>query len=322
MSAATPAPRSSSFASYVSLLEMHPELLAAHLPKGPDSAALVARYPDLAAVDMREITIRGQHGDLPARHYRGPDTSAGPALVWVHGGAYVGGDLDMPEANWVALTLAARGIPVLCVDYHKCLHGVCFPVPSDDVLAAWLWAVQHADELGATPAELHLGGASAGANLAAGVTKRLRDDAGPAPASLLLVYPIVHPQLPPLSDPLRAATAQLTGTAVTGDMVEEFNLQFAGTADVLADPYAFAGNGDISGQPPVYVLNADADYLRASGEAYAAQLDLAGVSVTVEFEPSAEHGHLNAPFQTPGERSLERIVCWLRGRARTEVTRM
>ncbi|MCK9931340.1 alpha/beta hydrolase [Frankia sp. Mgl5] len=281
------------------------------MPKGTDTAALTAHYPSLAVVETREITISGAHGDIAARHYRSPHGGAGPALVWIHGGAYVGGDLDMPEANWIGLALAARGIPVLSVDYHKCLHGVCYPVPCQDVLTAWQWAAHHPDEMGATPAHLHLGGASAGANLAAGMTKRLRDGAGPAPASLLLAYPIVHPQLPPLNDDLRTATAHLTDTAVTADIVADFTRQFTGPHDILADPYAFAGNGDVSGQPPVYILNAHADYLRASGETYAAQLSAAGVPVTVEVEPDAEHGHLNIPFEAPGERSLDRITHWL-----------
>ena len=65
---------------------------------------------------------------VPARLYRDASAEAsGRALVWVHGGAFIGGHLDMPESNWVALELAARGIPVLAVDYVKCLGDVHFP---------------------------------------------------------------------------------------------------------------------------------------------------------------------------------------------------
>ncbi|WP_436790905.1 alpha/beta hydrolase fold domain-containing protein [Yinghuangia sp. YIM S10712] len=59
------------------------------------------------------------------------------------------------------------------------------------------------------------------------------------------------------------------------------NLLYAGSEDVPPDPYAFAGNGDVSGQPPVCILNSDTDPLRASGEAYAAQLAKAGVPLPV-----------------------------------------
>ena len=87
----------------------------------------------------------------------------------MHGGAFIGGYLDMPESNWVALELAARGIPVFAVDYTKCLGDVHYPVPSDDVLAAWQHARDHAEELlGVQPDALLLGGASAGGTLTAG----------------------------------------------------------------------------------------------------------------------------------------------------------
>jgi hypothetical protein len=31
----------------------------------------------------------------------------------------------------------------------------------------------------------------------------------------------------------------------------------------------------------------------------------------MEFEPDALHGHLNEPFEAPGERSLVGIASWL-----------
>lgn len=188
--------------------ELAVRMAAAGAPAAPDHAALVAADPGLAEVGMRDTVIAGVHGDVPARLYSppGPETDdRDAALVWVHGGAFISGDLDMPESHWVGLALAARGVPVLCVDYRKSIGGVHHPVPSDDVLDAWLWAAGHAADLGARPDRLHLGGASAGGALAAGVTKRLRDGAGRMPASLVLAYPTVHPQVPPPSDELRRA---------------------------------------------------------------------------------------------------------------------
>ncbi len=117
--------------------------------------------------------------------------------MWVHGGAFIGGNLDMPESNWVARELAARGIPVVAVDYTKCLGEVHYPVPSDDVLAAWRHVRDAAVELLGVPAEqVALGGASAGGTLTAGAVTRLRDAGEPLPAALVLVYPLVHPNGP------------------------------------------------------------------------------------------------------------------------------
>jgi acetyl esterase/lipase len=132
------------------------------------------------------------------------------------------------------------------------------------------------------------------------------------PASLVLVYPVVHPALPDPSDELQAALANTELTiSFPPDVVREINLQFTGSEAALADPYTFAGNGDVSGQPPVYILNAEADLLRASGEVYAQQLRDAGVDVRVEFEPGTQHGHVNEPYSPGGQCSLERIATWL-----------
>ena len=110
-----------------------------------DTASLRRRFPRLADVAVTDVVVTSPHGPQPARVYRDEAaTPSGRALVWVHGGAFIGGYLDMPESNWVALELAARGIPVFAVDYTKCLGDVHYPVPSDDVLAAWDHARAHA----------------------------------------------------------------------------------------------------------------------------------------------------------------------------------
>jgi acetyl esterase/lipase len=266
-----------------------------------------------ADVDVTDVTIPGRHGDIPARGYRGPTEAPGAALIWAHGGGFIGGDLDMPEAHWVGAELARRGIPVLSIDYTKCLEGVHYPVPSDDVLDSWLFVAGHEDEFGVAPGHLHFGGASAGAHLVAGVTKRLRDGAGPMPASLVLAYPNLHAVLPPPSDALAAALKEGPRDVFTPEVMHALSLNYAGSEAMFDDLYAFPGNGDVSGLPPVYILNGDRDSLRASGERFGEQLAQAGVPVRVEYEPGTLHGHLNQPGEPSALRSIERMAAWLSG---------
>jgi acetyl esterase/lipase len=183
------------------------------------------------------------------------------------------------------------------------------------VLDAWLFVAGHEEEFGVAPGQLHFGGASAGAHLVAGVTKRLRDQAGPLPASLVLVYPNLHPVLPPPSDDLRAALAKRPPELLTPAVMRDINLNYAGSAAVFDDMYAYPGNGDVSGLPPVFVLNSEADSLRSSGERFAEQLSEAGVVVRVEYEPGTVHGHLNQPDDPAAVRSIERMASWLSGTA-------
>lgn len=272
---------------------------------GGDPASVLAAFPALSVIDVEPVEIESDQGVVSARHYK-PVIPVKARFMWVHGGAFIAGDLDMPESHWVSLVLAAEGIEVLAVDYRKAIGEVQFPAPSDDVLAAWRWATGH---LGS---DVQLGGASAGANLVAGITTRLRDAGEPLPSSLVLVYPLVHSELSSPSAELAAATADLPSELrFEPDAVLELNRNYAGNN--MNDSHAFPGDGDGSGFPDVYILNAENDVLRASGEQFAAQLETSGVRVENEFEPGARHGHLNEPGDPGALRSLARITSWLVG---------
>jgi acetyl esterase len=215
-------------ADFVRMLE-----IAGDMPNsGPAHAELVARFPELAAVEVSDPEI----GGVPARLYRVPGLAADAALVWVHGGAFVWGDLAMPESHWTGLTLAARGIPVLALDYRKALHGVRFPAASDDVLTGWSWAVNHPERLGVPAAKMHLGGASAGGNLAAGVAKRLRDGQGRPPASVLLAYPAVHPELTGWDEAgLAAIRDEPSAVYFSPEWIRDLSVHYAGRRGGRAD---------------------------------------------------------------------------------------
>lgn len=271
-----------------------------------DTASLRTRFPRLANVMTRDLSIDTPHGPQQGRVYR--DKTVEPvdaALVWVHGGAFIGGYLDMPESNWVALELAARGIPVLAVDYVKCLGDVHFPEPSDDVLAAWRFAVLQSEELlGVASGRLLLGGASAGGNLTAGVVARLRDAGEPVPAGLVLVYPSLDPDgTRPGSIPDPDAPSA------------RFSLNFAGTPDRLRDPYAFPGLGSGAGFPPTLVVVCEHDEVRPSGEAFAARLIDAGGDATLYVELGADHAHINEPADPTATRTLAIIGEWIANRS-------
>src|SRR5690349_12215169 len=109
-----------------------PELaarVAAELPR-PDSYVT----PE---ADVRSVAAPGPNGDVPLRVYAPPGGAIdAPLFVWCHGGGWIGGDLDMPEADLVARELVSRtGAVVVSVDYRLAVGGAHYPVPNDDVLA-------------------------------------------------------------------------------------------------------------------------------------------------------------------------------------------
>ncbi|WP_353815301.1 alpha/beta hydrolase [Agromyces sp. SYSU T00266] len=251
------------------------------------------------------------------RVYPADDAGSGttPALVWAHGGGFVAGDLDMPEADWVARAFAARGVTVVSIDYRLTGGGCRYPDPSDDVLAAWRWTSAHAGHLGIDPARIVAGGASAGGNLTAGAVLRALDGAAPVPAGVFLAYPTLLAVQPAPDAALRAMldanpAADRFGPARVRAMYEDYLGGPVEDAPLPAVP-GLAAPDDLVGHPPVLMVNGEADELRVSGEAYAATLVAAGVPVLVVTEPGTEHGHLNRPDEPAASATVERALTWI-----------
>lgn len=275
-------------------------------------------------VSITDATIDGPHGPIPVRGYVS-ETERTPALVWVHGGAYAFGDLDMPESDWVARQLAERGISVLAVQYRLSpsidltdpsvapgVEGARFPVAADEVVAAFRWAAANTDVLGADPERLSIGGASAGANLAASALLQFRDAGGLQPRSGVLAYPSVHAVPPAVTPEFLAGMGDLPPMLrFLPEVIRVINLNYVGDESELDNPYAFPGGHDLRGLPPVFVLNSDRDPLRASGDAFAGELAAAGVDTLAVREVGSLHGHLNSPNDPAASLSIERISAWL-----------
>jgi acetyl esterase len=255
----------------------------------------------LPEVPVCLVHAPGPSGAVPIRVYgtRRPvkpgfaDTGV-PGLVWLHGGGFTGGDLDMREADQLARELVQRtGGVVFSVDYRLAREGVHFPVPHEDALAAWLWAAGHAEEFGIVPGTLCLGGASAGANLAVGAAMYLNDIGEPLPAKMLLAYPFLHSELLPLADPDGMFSAVSRILRFTEDDCRRMLENYIGGPVGMASSYAVPGDADPSGMPSTAVLACEYDDLRTSAEHYADSLRQAGVPVRFRLEQGATHGFLN-----------------------------
>jgi acetyl esterase/lipase len=235
----------------------------------------------------------------------------------MHGGAFQFGDLDTNEADWTARQLVHRAsATVVSVDYRLAVDGVRYPVPLDDVVAAIRWVQANTTDLGIT--SLSVGGASAGANLAAAAALRLRDEDKWVPEHLVLVYPMMHFDLPQPSESLRRALMELpSAMKLTPDMARSVKESYLGTADDVAVPgYAMPAGAELNGLGPTLVLNAEYDELRASGEAFSALLAASGVDVEQVKIPGMLHGFLNLPAAfAPVNDALERIAARLRPRS-------
>jgi acetyl esterase len=288
----------------------------------PEAALAKAAYEapyasySLPDVTIESTSISGPYGDIPVRVYR-PFASTGraaPGLLWMHGGAFVTGDLDMAEAHVVSAELASRGAIVVSVDYRLASETVQYPVPLDDVHAAWGWFAEATNDLGTDPRRLAIGGASAGANLAAAAAMRVRDDSGILPTVMLLAYPVVHFPVPALSDELAAEMRQLPRMLrfTVADIIDITRWYLGRLSDIPTR--TMPGHGNLEGMPPTRIVLSEYDDLRGSGELFEQQLREVGVPVQSTVATGMLHGHLNLPpaAQMPEiERSLDFLAAGL-----------
>lgn len=249
------------------------------------SSRLAGGEPPIGAVTDR--TIDGPAGPLRLRFY----TPAGlrgrsPALVFLHGGGWIYGDLESHDALCRVLAEEAQ-VRVVAVDYrlgpeHK------FPAAPDDVWAAWTWVNEHATGLGIDPDRIAVGGDSAGGNLSAIVAQRAVREGGPAPAFQLLIYPATD-----FSETWPSRTEFGEGFFLTKlfmDVAEENYL--VGDED-RTDPRLSPLLHDLTGVAPAYVVTAGFDPLLDEGEAFADALRDAGVPVEYVCEDGLIHGFAN-----------------------------
>ncbi|MGC5171881.1 alpha/beta hydrolase fold domain-containing protein [Micromonospora sp. DT81.3] len=293
--------------------------------------------------EIHDVALTAAEFDFRLRVYPAPEPTGG-VLVWLHGGAFMFGTLDMPEADQVGRRLSAAGTTVVSVDYTLApldaldalgppepREGMptpeqmkaemdaagpraAYPVASLQTVAAFDWAVQNAGRFGGSPGRVALGGASAGGNLAAGAGVRLRDrasadGAAAVPSALALVYPVLHAPLPPASEELVALLAGLPHSLTfPPESTDAINRNYLGGGDPrqahAIEPYAFPGGHDMTGLAPTLIVTADRDRLRASGEAFAAELALAGVDVRLVRLRGALHGFLNELGDPAAEATL------------------
>jgi acetyl esterase len=209
-------------------------------------------------------------------------------LVFYHGGGQVIGSLDSHDD--LCRKICRDGdLHVLSVDYRLAPEHKA-PAGADDAFAAFLWAREHASDLGADPDRVAVGGDSAGGNLTAVVALRARDEGQPLPALQLLIYPVTN-----YRDETRSQTLFGQGYFLTKHDLHWFREKFLGGAEVDAsDPRVSPLLADdLSGLPPALLLTGGFDPLRDEGRQYAEALRKAGVPVDHREFGSLVHGFAN-----------------------------
>ncbi len=274
-------------------LEMFPAELITAIGDDPPLARQMfgAIMEQLAAilpptdVAITERAIPGPGGDLPIVIYQPPTPAPRPGLLWIHGGGYIIGSAR-DDANVIGFAEQV-GCTVVSVDYRLAPESTYIDSVAD-CFAGLTWLVDNADELGVDTSRIAIGGASAGGGLTAGLAHYNRDQAGPALAFQMLIYPMIDD-----------THETPSGHEVTHPTVWNRDVSLKAWRMYLGDeygsdkvsPYAAAARAtDLSGLPPAFVIVGTADLFRDEDIAYAQRLMAAGVPTELEVYAGMYHG--------------------------------
>ena len=239
--------------------------------RGRQVRAMFYPKPQLPKGRSEKLTIPGPEGEIPVEIVWPHEGEAKGALVYLHGGGWIVGDLDSHEMH--AVRIANRcGVAVVNVDYRLAPEHT-FPAAIDDAFAAVQWAAAHAARLGGEGEALAVGGDSAGGNLAAACAWMARD-AGIALKAQLLIYGV----------------ANLGGERVDGPGGRYLGPHFA---EAKRDPRASPLRAQLAGMAPAIIGVGPHDFLYEDNLIYAEALEAAGVPVTLRLFPSLGHSYFS-----------------------------
>jgi len=266
------------------------------------------RQPTPAGVgtdEQHRIALPGSARSVRVRVFRPKATGPRPAMIYMHGGAWMQGS---PETHWdiTARMAAACEMVVISVDYALAPEHP-FPAAVDDCRAVVQWAFDQSTVLGLRREAIAIGGDSAGGNLAAAMTLAFRDSSVRLRAQLL-IYPGVDFSL---DRPSHRENAD--GPIITVASMPAVNAMYCPDPKDLRSPLAAPLLAEShAGLPAAYIAVAEHDPLRDEGIAYADALRAAGVAVALDRGPSLIHGYLRAmAYCADARSSFARMCDWL-----------
>ena len=248
----------------------------------------ISEYTKPEGFEIKDISISGGDGQpMTLRIYTPANLpQKAPLVLEVHGGGFVGGNLDIDNYRCIALASGTPAI-VVSVDYRlSVLGGVHFPQPLMDCYAALQWIHVHAPELGGDPERIALHGTSAGCNLCAGLALYVRDHKGPKLSLVTINCPVLGLE----NTYSKHQNAQFAlGQDEKSDAPEAVYL--GGYNGEQPSYYAFpAYCRDLEGLSPHYIIVGEYDTLRDDGLAYAMRLLQTGIPCELQIAPRVGHG--------------------------------
>ena len=240
--------------------------------------------PEMAHVADDVVVVEAGRS-IPIRTYE-PFIQDDRTLIFLHGGGWTVGSVELSDASARALAIAARA-RVVSVDYALAPEQP-FPAAFEDVLAVV------ASVRSGKPGALILAGESAGANIATAVAAEIADV-----SAQILIYPVVDCDLArtSYSDPTAALVLSREDMAqFWQNYVPDAAQRLAPRVSPLRHVARTAG--------PVFIATASHDVLRDEAEVYAELLGQAGATVRLRRYPGTVHGFFAVPSRFSAAQTL------------------
>lgn len=236
--------------------------------------------------DMSGVTVSEERSAGRGMRLVRPDTvRTRGALLLIHGGGFVVGSSN--DMLGKAALLARETGALVALPSYRLAPQHPFPAALDDCHAAWHWMLENAARLDVDPAQIVIGGWSAGGGHAAALAQRLHDEGGPQPVAQLLVYPMVEDRTAADRDLDRPAHRVWSNA----NNLFGWTSYLGHAPGEPSAPYAVpARREDLSGLPPAWIGVGTPDLFLDEDRTYARRLTEAGVSCDYVEVTGAIHG--------------------------------
>nr|WP_320059130.1 alpha/beta hydrolase [uncultured Bacteroides sp.] len=244
--------------------------------------------------------------DTPIRIYRPETTGNHPAFIWVHGGGFCLGSIEVYDSICRSITNRVS-CTVISIDYglapeHK------FPQPVEECYQVTKWIFEHAEELDIDPAKIAIGGDSAGGTISAVISQLSRDRGKFKIAYQVLINTMFDllGETKPLSRVENAKGYRLQTDEIEGIHVPIYLNDLSEAKNPLASPLLAK---DFTNLPDACIITSEYDPLRDEGEDYAKRLAKAGSNVCLKRYDGIIHGFFNMQRTLQEARDALTLVC-------------
>ncbi|WP_223166538.1 alpha/beta hydrolase [Nonomuraea sp. SYSU D8015] len=222
----------------------------------------------------------------PARIVRPPDaTGQLPVVVYLHGCGWVFGNARTHDR--VVRELAVRSRVAVVFPEYGLAPEHRYPIALEQCYAVARWVTRHGHAYDLDGRRMAVAGDSAGANLATALALLAARRGDVRLSAQVLFCPVTNAGFDTPSY-RRFADGYLRREAMIW-FWDQYTTSQVERAQATASPLR-APVAELAGMPPALVVTAEADVLRDEGEAYAAKLRAAGVSVAATRYVGAVHG--------------------------------